>query len=96
MVDLAKIRQIMDEARKSGLDEMEKLDRDGLLLTNRRLMQLRVESMEQVINLIGDIPAHQLLREAGHPGNLAEDYRTVLLAMLDDLAGKARQKWFSR
>lgn len=88
------VQNIIDQARTDGKDPVEQLKRAGLLLDDRRLMQIRVESMEQVIDFIDQVPAHVLLREAGQPGNLAEDYRTVLLAHLGDLAGKARGKWF--
>ena len=95
MTDIQTAAQnIIDQARADGKDPVEQLKRQGLLLDNRRLMQIRVESMEQVIDFIDQVPAHALIREAGHPGNLAEDYRTVLLAHLGDLAGKARDKWF--
>lgn len=87
---------VIDQAKAEGKDPIEQLKRKGLLLDNRRLMQIRVESMEQVVDIIDQIPAHVLLREAGHPGNLAEDYRTVLLAHLGELAGKARTRWFQR
>ncbi len=88
------VQNIIDQARADGKDPVEQLKRRGLLLDERRLMQLRVESMEQVIDFIDQVPAHVLLKQAGHPGNLAEDYRTILLAHLGDLAGKARDKWF--
>lgn len=88
------VQNIIDQARTDGKDPVEQLKRAGLLLDNRRLMQIRVESMEQIVDMIDQIPAHVLLREAGQPGNLAEDYRSVLLARLVELAGKARQKWF--
>lgn len=95
MTDIqTEVQNIIDQARADGKDPVEQLRRKGLLLDNRRLMQIRVESMEQVLDYIDQIPAHVLLREAGQPGNLAEDYRNVLLAYLGDLAGKARQKWF--
>jgi hypothetical protein len=89
-----KVQGIIDQAKADGKDPVEQLKRAGLLLDDKRLMQIRVESMEQIIDMIDGIPAHVLLREAGQPSNLAEDYRSVLLAYLGDLAGKARGKWF--
>lgn len=89
------VQNIMDQARQDGKDPVEQLKRAGLLLDNRRLMQIRVECMEQVITVIDQMPAHVLLREAGQPGNLAEDYRIVLLAYLDDMASQARRRWFT-
>ncbi len=88
------VQNIIDQARTDGKDPVEQLRRAGLLLDNKRLMQIRVESMEQIVDMIDQIPAHVLLREAGQPGNLAEDYRSVLLAYLAELAGEARKKWF--
>lgn len=94
MSDLDNIRTAMQAFRAAGLDEVEQLDRKGLLLTNQRLMRLRVESMEQIIDLIDSIPAHSILDMAGRPGNLAEDYRKALIEHLTSLASQARSKWF--
>lgn len=94
MSELDQFRRTLAAVRASGQDEIEQLDRQGVLLTRARLMQLRVESMEQVIDLIDAIPAHSILNMAGQPGNLAEDYRKALIGHLSDLAAQARNKWF--
>lgn len=85
------ITEILNKAVAAGRAPVEALHETGLLLTERRLMQLRTEAMEQVIVLIGDVPAHRMV---GGRGNLAEDYRKALLETLEELASKARMKWF--
>jgi len=85
---------VISEATRDGLDPVEQLMRRGLLLTEIRLMQLRVEAMDQIINMIDQTPAHRVL-EPGM-GNLAEDYRKALVSLLEDLAAKAREKWFKK
>jgi hypothetical protein len=87
------ITKILNQAVAAGLDPVQALHGSGLLLTESRLMQLRTEALEQVIQLMRDVPAHQLLGQGR--GNLAEDYRKALLEMLDELASKARTKWFT-
>jgi hypothetical protein len=94
-VDIRTVDKIVDQAKTAGLDPVEQLHRAGLILTERRLMQLRTEAMEQIVDMIDNTPAHALLKAAGQPSNLAEDYRKVLIEMLGDLAGKARAKWFA-
>jgi CHASE3 domain sensor protein len=89
------VDRIISEARRAGKDPVEQLHRHGLILDERRLMQLRIEAMDQVIEMINATPAHQLLRIAGQPSNLAEDYRKALIEVLADLSTRARGRWFA-
>lgn len=94
MSELDQFRRTLAAIRAAGQDEIEQFDRQGVLLTKARLMQLRVEAMEQLVDLIDSIPAHSILDMAGRPGNLAEDYRKALIEHLAGLASQARSKWF--
>lgn len=61
----AKIRSVIHEATRAGHDLVEALNRHDLLITPDRVMALQLAAIDELIEVLGNVTAQDLMRGVG-------------------------------
>jgi hypothetical protein len=81
-VDAQMVQLALDHARRNGVDATKTLDRSGLITTRRRIAEIQIGMLRQVIDYLVRTPVHKMAE--GHTD--AETYRSLLIEELENTA----------